>query len=120
MSLKKERNQVADYLHGSSNQLAGEMLRNIVSTRPLGGTKWKKVNYNLRLVRVANWTLRRGCAPPYAMAEADERPGERVALSIGTFNVLAPCHKRERAARFERGSRKGAYGARPLSPLCVQ
>ena len=61
------------------------------------------MTYNLRLVRVANWTVRRGCAPPYAMAEADERPGERVALSIGTFNVLAPCHKRERAARFERG-----------------
>lgn len=97
---------------GLEHRMLESMLRNIniVSTRPLGVKTWKNVAYNLRLVRVANWTLRRGCAPPYTMAEADERSGERVTLSIGTFNVLAPCHKRERAARFEMG--KGDTGIR--------
>lgn len=78
------------------------MLRNIIPTRPMTVMMWKNVTYKLRHVCVAHCNLRQGCARPCAMAEADQRSGERVALSIGTFNVLAPCHKRERTARYER------------------
>ena len=59
------------------------------------------VTYKLRNVRLVHRRLRPGCAPLCAMAEAEERSRERLALSIGTFNVLAPCHKRERTARYE-------------------
>lgn len=64
---------------------------------------WNNVTKKLRHVGVAHRTLklRPECAPPCAMAKAEERSGERVSLSIGTFNVLAPCHKRERTARYE-------------------